>query len=303
MAKPTIKYAPHLDSLLAAEDRTGFVRNLNGVSIPIDSVGAAYAVAELTVNARLLLNRAYYCLALIRDSAHPDAKLQEIAYFTYVQMSIDFGRNLLLLADLVERHRLSTALQSARMAQYGLKLDSLTNMQNETFQFRTPADWRAFAAKWNKSAVEASQTSGNLAMSGTSAGGMGFIPLLLGAAGLTIELAGGATLAASWPALIGIGLVGATTVLGIYGIYRTADAWTEYSRQEQATVTSRLSCFDANAAKWAETGDQKYREIMLKCADQADEAKTDWSSMIYVVAGAVALLAVSNIVKSQKASA
>jgi hypothetical protein len=39
---------------------------------------------------------------------------------------------------------------------------------------------------------------------------------------------------------------------------------------------------------------------MLKCAEQADEAKTNWTGLIYVVAGAVALLAVSNIVKSQK---
>lgn len=300
MAKPTIKYAPHLDTLLAAEDRPGFVRNLNGVSVPIDSVGAAYAVAEITANAQLLTNRAYSIFTTIRDSAHPDAKLEEIAWMTYLQMAANIGRNLLLLADLVERHRLTTALQSARMAQYGMRLDGFVDLRGERKTFRTPADWRAFAGPWNQSIVAASETSGNLPMSGTGADGMGFIPLLIGAAGLTLELASGATLAASWPAIIGIGVVGAATAVGVYGIYRTADAWTEYSRKEQETATARLSCFDAYAAKWAATGDQKYREIMLKCADQADEAKTDWSSLIYVVAGAVALLAVSNIVKSQK---
>lgn len=300
MAKPTIKYAPHLDTLLAAEDRPGFVRNLNGVSVPIDSVGAAYAVAEIAVNAQLLTNRAYTVYSLIHNSAHPDAKLEEIAWVSYLQMAANFGRNLLLLADLVELHRLSTGLQSARMAQYRVKLDSWTDLNGTVRTFRTPADWRAFAGPWNQSIVAASETSGDLPMSGSAAGGMGIIPLLIGAAGLTLNLASGATLAASWPAIIGIGLVGAATVVGIYGIYRTADAWTEYSRKEQETVTARLSCFDAYAAKWAETGDQKYREIMLKCADQADEAKTDWGSMVYVVAGVVALFAVSNIIKSQK---
>jgi hypothetical protein len=300
MAKPTIKYAPHLDTLLTGEDLPGFVRNLSGTRVPIDSVGAAYAVAEITVNAQLLTNRAYTVYSTIHNSAHPDAKLEEIAWMTYLQMAANFGRNLLLLADLVERHRLSTGLQSARMAQYGVKLDSWAMLDGAVRSFRTPADWRAFAGPWNQSIVAASQTSGDLPMAGTGAGGMGIVPLLIGAAGLTLQLASGATLAASWPAIIGLGVVGAATVVGIYGIYRTADAWTEYSRQEQEVATARLSCFDAYAAKWAETGDQKYREIMLKCADQADEAKTNWTGLVYVVAGAVALLAVSNIVKSQK---
>lgn len=297
MAKPTIKYAPHLDALLYGEDRPGFVRNLSGDRVPLDSVGAAYAVAEITSNALLLTNRAYSIFTTIRDSAHPDAKLEAIAWMTYLQMAANFGRNLLLLADLCDRFRLPTTIQSARMAQYGMRLDGWEDIRGQRKTFRSPAEWRAFAGPWNRSIVAASETSGDLPMSGTDGAGMGFLPILLGAAGLTIELASGATLGASWPAIIGLGVVGAATAVGIYGVYRTADAWTEYSRKEQETATARLSCFDAYAAKWAETGDPKYREIMLKCADQADEAKTDWTGLIYVAAGAIALLAVSNIVK------
>lgn len=305
MTTPSLKYAPLLKDQLATEGTPGYVRNLAGAQVSMEVPGAAYAVAEITANAIMLMNKAYSLFVLLRDSGRPGStQLAEIAWVSYLQMAVQVGRNTLILADLCDRFHLPTSIQSERMARYGIRLDSFVGSDpgSQPIRFRYPNDWRVWANKWNQSIVDAEPTTGTLPMSGTSEG-MGFLPLpaLIGASGLAIQLATGATIAVSWPAILVVGVVGAAVVIGVYGVSKGADWWTEHDRTEQAIVQTRLSCFDTYAQKYADTGDPKYRDIMLKCAEQADQhTGTNWTAIAYLAAGAVALLAISNIYKTSK---
>jgi hypothetical protein len=300
MAAPEIKYAPDLTKQLAEEGKPGYVRNLQGAQVPIDTPAAAYAVAEIAANAFMLSNRAYEIYqTLINSGQKGSNQLAEIAWVSYLQMAAQVGRNMLILADLCDRFHLPTSIQSQRMANYNVSLEWLNPTQGKPIHFAFPNDWRVWANKWNKSIADAQPTTGTLAMSGAG-GGMGFLPALLGASGIELALATGATLTVAWPAVLIVGLVGAATVIGIYAVSKGADWWTEHDRVEQKIVQERLACFDKYAKQFAETGDQKLREIMLKCAEQADDHGTDWMTIAYLAAGAVGIWAISSIYKTSK---
>ena len=132
MAEAQIKYAPALKKQLAEEGTPGYVRNLQGAQVSMDVPGAAYAVAEIAVNAFMLMNRAYEIYQTLRDSNKKGSEqLAEVAWVSYLQMATQVGRNMLLLADLCDRFHLPTSIQSQhRLADVGsalpLRSDILT---------------------------------------------------------------------------------------------------------------------------------------------------------------------------------
>jgi hypothetical protein len=193
--------------------KPGYILNTNGRYVSVDSIGAAYTMADMTVDSILLSQEALELNKIAQGYSAPDLLLGTTRA-TYMRGLSVVASNLLTLTALCKKYNLPTTLQSNKMAQNGYSLDRIVfpiDGKDQTMTFVKPDDWILFASHLNQEIVrmsskEAAANQPIVIPANANGATMRGLPLaailtpaLMGAGGAASTAAGVGVAAFAWP--------------------------------------------------------------------------------------------------------
>jgi hypothetical protein len=256
-----LKFAPGLKEMLAREVPPGYMTNVMGSKVSVNSIGAAYAMADLASESSRLFNQAEMIYnAGVEVGVPLTGDFMASAKASKMKMRVQLARQLSALAALCDYYNLPTTIQSDRMAKANLSLSAtyryVTGADGKKYiettrEFRTTDDWRVFVRELNTTAIneQSPDLEGtSITMSGTQRPSIGMGLAVLAAAvpalATTAQVGTAVALATTLlPVILIIGVVVAVGVIavGAYSIKLAIGAWSAHDAAEQDMERQRLT--------------------------------------------------------------
>lgn len=315
--------------------KPGYILNTNGRYVSVNSIGAAYTMADMTVDSILLSQEALTLYKLAQGYSAPDLLLGT-ARANYMRGLSVIASNLLTLTALCKKYNLPTTLQSNKMAQNGYSLDRIVfpiDGKDQTMTFAKPDDWIVFASYLNQEIVrmsskEAAAKQPIAIPANTNDATMRALPFavlapaVLGAEGAAATAAGVGIAAFAWPITLFCVctiVVGGVVYCVTYGVEKGGDLVREIKATQQEEVRKDNEQTRQLIDRLSKSNDPGERAAIKDALGEANKHANEeadrsqgliemllgkgWKNIVYAALGIVGVVAAYKIYTATRSTA